>query len=77
MERILSGGIWDLDFSPDGKQLVTIDTNNAVHIWNTANGQLLKEWEDYLGLAQTVIFHPSEPYILVLADEVVYRWNYL
>jgi WD40 repeat protein len=46
------GGIWDLNWSPNGQRIVSGDLdNNVVHIWEVSTGEIVATW-DMQGLVQ-------------------------
>jgi WD40 repeat protein len=51
-----SNGIVSVQFSPDGKQVITGSTNRAVRIWDVTNGKQLSNPATHLGTWQLVSF---------------------
>jgi WD40 repeat protein len=49
-------GIYDLQFSPDGKTIVTGHVNAAVQQYDVATGELLREFNGHTGLVNSVDF---------------------
>ncbi len=59
LERVHTGLIWDLEFSPGGQRLAATTDSGHVVTWDVATGSLLSDVAAHRGLAYAVAFHPD------------------
>jgi Tol biopolymer transport system component len=53
-----TGIVWDLAFSPDGKELASVSNDQTAKIWDWENGKILESL-DFPGAAVSVRFSPD------------------
>jgi WD40 repeat protein len=58
------GGIRGSDFTPDGKQLITGDTNGEMQLWDVQTGKELKHY-DQVGLVRSLEISPEGERVLI------------
>ena len=64
------GGIWNADFSPDGRLLASADSD-GVHLWDWA---ALRKVASMPMAAHAVVFHPSDGSLYTCGVRGLYRW---
>ena len=80
-KQILSGHsstILDFDFSPDGKNLVTVSSDRTVRVWDLASGDQLWSTVAHANGANAVAWSPTEKTIAtggVGGDLKIWRWR--
>ncbi len=52
-------GVYDVRFSPDGKQIVSAGTDGAIKLWNIASGKEIKSLRGHDGNVTSVAFSPD------------------
>ncbi|HKB41061.1 MAG TPA: protein kinase, partial [Gemmataceae bacterium] len=65
------GGIWNADFSPDGRLLASADAD-GIHLWDWA--ALRKVASLPLGDPHAVVFHPTDGSLYACGGRSLYRW---
>ncbi|MEZ6129629.1 MAG: hypothetical protein R3C59_13180 [Planctomycetaceae bacterium] len=58
-EHAHDGWIRQIDLSPDGSRLASVGADGRVALWNTADGELIREWSGHGCDVQSVRFHPD------------------
>jgi WD40 repeat protein len=56
-----TSGILSLDFSPDGKHIVTGSADYTVKIWETVSGRLLHTFDNHNGWVVVTQYNKTEP----------------
>src|SRR6266436_6202345 len=51
--------VWSLAFSPDGKQLAVGGADAQIHLFNVADGKLIRSIPGHTGAVTGLTFHPS------------------
>ncbi|MEO2021246.1 MAG: WD40 repeat domain-containing protein, partial [Pirellulaceae bacterium] len=51
--------VWDLAFSPDGKQIATASEDQMVKVWNATRGRRLLVFEGHTGTVWSIAFSPD------------------
>ncbi|SEH07104.1 nSTAND1 domain-containing NTPase [Candidatus Venteria ishoeyi] len=71
-----NAGIWNLDFSADGKWLASAGDDNQVRLWNTGNGQLKTVFNGHQNQVWDVVFSPDQERLLTASlDSTARLWN--
>jgi len=71
------GYVWDAQFSPDGKRILTVDMSNTIQIWDASSGQRLLVLQGLHAVAlgspaaRYVSFSPEGRRVLVLSHDKV------
>lgn len=69
-------GVPALDFSPDGKSLVTGSYDNLVRLWDITTGQLIKTFKGHTNMVWGVAFSPDgQSFASVGADDAIWLWT--
>ena len=72
--RVLSGPTpWGLDFSPDGKTLVSGSPNHNVILWDVATGMQLRTFHAHTNAVMGVAFSPNGNTLATVGNEGVLR----
>ncbi|WP_435011406.1 protein kinase domain-containing protein [Tundrisphaera lichenicola] len=71
------GLVTTLAFSPDGKSLVTGDSNGLVRDWDSKTGKAIGEFPSNVGFVAKVGHHPDSETIAIIADneDAIRLWN--
>ncbi len=70
------GNILSVAFSPDGKLLVTSDTNCEIHLWQLTDDQPLLTFKGHQHWVRSVVFSPNGQTIVSSStDETVRLWR--
>lgn len=70
------GGVTAVAFSADGQQLATSDTNGAIQVWSTANGQQLVACDGHNSWVWSVTFSPHHSLLASCGqDHTVRLWQ--
>jgi WD40 repeat protein len=64
-----AGQIWCLDFSPDGKTLVSAGSDRLVRLWDARTGKPGRVLADHLGAIDGVAFSPDGTKVAVTLQE--------
>jgi WD40 repeat protein len=68
--------VFALAFSPDGKQLAIGGTDAQIHLFNTADGKLIRSIPGHTGSVTGLAFHPSGTVLASCSkDRTVRLWN--
>jgi WD40 repeat protein len=71
-----AGFIQSAVFSPDGRYIVTVDSDNTARVWNSTNGQLTAELKGQQVSKQSPAFSPNGRYIVTVdSDNTARVWN--
>ncbi|CAA6819536.1 MAG: High-affnity carbon uptake protein Hat/HatR [uncultured Sulfurovum sp.] len=70
------GLIQSIDFSPDGKYIVSGDWDGTIKLWNIESGKEVKIFRGHLSYVKSLKFSPNGKYILSGSnDKTVKLWN--
>lgn len=70
------GGILSVAFSPDGKRLVTGDTDSQVRLWNVESGEKVITLPGHSDWVRCVAYHPNGRQIASGSeDQTIRLWN--
>jgi len=69
-----TGWVLSVAFSPDGKRIVTGNTDNTARIWDAESGRPLRTLE-HTKLVRSVAFSPDGKNILTAGDDIVRIWD--
>ncbi|KAG6906105.1 hypothetical protein DXG01_015885 [Tephrocybe rancida] len=68
----------DIGFSPNGKQVVSGNSDNSVCIWDALTGDLVKELKGHTGQVRSVAFSPDGKQVVSgSSDRLVCIWDAL
>jgi WD40 repeat protein len=68
--------VWSLAFSPDGKQLAIGGADAQIHLFNVAEGKLIRSIPGHTGAVTGLTFHPSGTVLASCSkDRTVRLWN--
>ena len=68
-----SSEIWCIDFSPDGKTLVSGDANGICHFWNVESGEQLLETDFYY---RNALAPPAASRVSMYSNNTIYDLSY-
>jgi WD40 repeat protein len=75
-QRAHPGRVTGIDWSPDGKYLVTAGTDGHVRVWDARTGQLRRTFSDHVGAVTSVAFAPSSDRIVATGlDRTAIVWD--
>ena len=66
--------VQSISFSPDGKAIVTGDTEGVIRLWNL-NGKLVRKWNEVEGSIKNISFSPDGQQIATSSSGVIRLWN--
>ena len=70
------GSVNSVNFSPDGRHVVSGSFDNTVRFWDTGMGVFLSELKGYSGSVNSVAFSPNGNYVVSgSADNTVHIWD--
>ena len=70
------GAIWSLEFSPDGKTLLTGSLDKTAAIWSATNGILIKSFEGHTDYVRRARFSPDGSIVLTVSNDQTARlWD--
>jgi WD40 repeat protein len=65
-----------LNFSPDGKLLITASGDRSAYLWDTTTWQELYRWQGYSNWIESVVFHPNGTKLLTGGqDGIIREWD--
>jgi WD40 repeat protein len=68
--------VWSLAFSPDGKQLALGGSDAQIHLFNVADGKLIRSIPGHAGSVTGLAFHPGGTVLASCSkDRTVRLWN--
>jgi WD40 repeat protein/transcriptional regulator with XRE-family HTH domain len=72
-----TGDVWGVDFSPDGKYLVTGSSDRTARLWDVATGETIRIFSGHTGEIDGVEFSPDGKYLLTGggANHTALLWN--
>lgn len=68
-------GMWDAEFSPDGRLLLTAGGDHFVTLWDVATGLVLAETEDHANAVIAAKFIDDQTAVSVGIDKTVRLWS--
>ncbi len=68
-------GVTRLDFSPDGRQLLTKGTDGIVHLWNPTTGEELQQFPSTGNISWSYAFAPDGKTLITGHDSHVSLWD--
>ena len=68
-------GMWDAEFSPDGKLLITAGGDHVVTLWDVASGLILAETEDHANAVIAAKFIDDQNAVSVGSDKTIRIWS--
>ncbi len=70
------GAVWNLEFSPDGKYLLTACFDNTARLWDVATGRLVRTFTGHTASVNTARFSPDGALIVTGSDDHTARiWD--
>jgi WD40 repeat protein len=70
------GMVWDVQFSPDNRFVITVDTEGqAAKIWDATTGVLLSRLENPVGMTTSALFSPDSQRALTTQAKVIFNPN--
>lgn len=71
-----SGPVRSVDFSRDGRQLISGSQDNTVKLWSTDAGQIVKSFRGHDGAVRAAVFAEGDQVVLsASADNHIKKWN--
>jgi WD40 repeat protein len=68
--------LWGVDFSPDGKYVVTSSNDKTVRLWDLATGETIRIFSGHTAEVWDVVFSPDGKYLLTgSADQTARLWD--
>jgi len=68
--------LWGVDFSPDGKYVVTSSNDKTVRLWDLATGETIRIFSGHAAEVWDVVFSPDGKYLLTgSADHTARLWD--
>ncbi len=68
-------GVRSLDFSHDGKSLLSGGSDNLIHLWDVTNGDLIRTFEGHHSAVRQVSFFPEGNAFASLGDDALRIWH--
>lgn len=74
---VLQGGVWCLDYSPDGRTLASAGEDGKIRLWDLTNCQLIREMSGHREYVEAVEFSPDGKHLVSLdkAPKSLRVWN--
>ncbi len=72
-----SSTILDLEYSPDGKYLISSGTDNKIILWDLRSSKQMNMFSGHNGPVNSITFHPTKKIIASAGDDKTVRlWEY-
>jgi len=79
LHRVLKGhapGVKTVEFSPDGKRLLTASWDTTARIWDVESGQVMVVMQGHMRRVQMAVFSPDGTRVLTASDDATARiWD--
>ena len=68
--------VWAVSFSPDGKKVLTGNSDHTVRLWETASGKKIQDFHGHTDRVKSVAFSPDAKQLLTGGDDGTARlWD--